>query len=158
MTEETYKEALERARLELANALAQRDSWNLKIVRMQGLVKALSTRVAERENAEEYEVEANRYVNLMQAIEAIINQENGPMAPLQVREALTNHGYDLSSYANPMAMVHQTLRRLSEQGKIRAFPNGLYLRGFMLDHLFHGIEKRSSQRQTVGGLTRRRPK
>lgn len=158
MTEEAYKEALDRARLELANALAQRDNWNLKIVRMQGLVKALSTRVAERKIAEESEVEANRYVNLMQAIEAIINQGNGPMAPLQVREALTNHGYDLSCYANPMAMVHQTLRRLSEQGKIRAFPNGIYLRGFMFAHLSHGIEKPSPQRQAAGRLRRRRPK
>ena len=137
MNSEHYKQALEQARRELANAITQRDTWNLQIIRAQDLVQSLAAKVAEEENAERYQAEVNAYVDLMQAIEAIVNGAPGPVTPIEVRDGLTFYGYDLSHYANPMAMVHQTLKRLTADRHIQALPDGRYLRNLILANPVH---------------------
>ncbi len=133
MNEQNYKQTLDEARKELANAIGQRDYWNLQIVRLQDLVRALSSLVSDHEKLKEYDAEIQKYVDIMQAVEAVINRADHHLTPLNVREQLVFYGYDLSHFANPMAMIHQTLKRLTAQGRTRLLRDGLYGKVAALD-------------------------
>jgi hypothetical protein len=45
-----------------------------------------------------------------------------PMTPTEVRDRLAAIGVDLSGYANELAAIHTTLKRLNEAGEIRLIP------------------------------------
>jgi hypothetical protein len=72
--------------------------------------------------------ELQNYVELAPAIEALVKRSPTPITPLQVRDILLSYGYDIGRYANPMAMIHQTLKRLSAGSRIKALPGGQYTR------------------------------
>jgi len=128
-----YKQILQQARVDLANAIQQRDHWNLEIMRLQQVVNAFAVAANDAERQEQEYAEWQNYVELTQAIEALVNSSQAPLSPLQVRDGLMMYGYNIGHYANPMAMIHQTLKRLAENRRIRVFAGGLYTRGFMLE-------------------------
>jgi hypothetical protein len=45
-----------------------------------------------------------------------------PMTPPEVRDRLLAIGFDLSSYANELAVIHTVLKRLNEAGEVRIIP------------------------------------
>ncbi len=45
-----------------------------------------------------------------------------PMTPPEVRDRLLSIGFDLSSYANELAVIHTVLKRLNEAGEVRIIP------------------------------------
>lgn len=47
-----------------------------------------------------------------------------PMTAVDVRDRLLGIGFDLSSYANDLAVIHTVLKRLNEAGEVRLFPRG----------------------------------
>src|SRR5260370_27123700 len=128
MNGQIYKQHLEQARRELAYAVSQRDHWNLEILRLQQVVKALAISAVHAEQAERTNIEWQAYVELAQAIEALVNGSANPITPIQVRDALSFYGYDIARYSNPMAMVHQTLKSLASNGRIVELEDGRYTR------------------------------
>jgi hypothetical protein len=113
------KKSLEQARQQLAQSIQYRDYYNLEIIRYQNVVRALAVAVEDAENAERIAEETQHYVGIAQAIEAIINGSPSPVSALEVRDTLQFYGYDIGRYANPMAMIHQTLKRLVHDRRIR---------------------------------------
>ena len=128
MSKQTYEQSLEQARGELANAVRERDRWSLEILRLQSLVKALAATSRKDERIDQMNAELQNYVELPAAIEALVKRSPMPITPLQVRDSLMSYGYDIGRYANPMAMIHQTLKRLSADRRIKALPGGQYTR------------------------------
>lgn len=128
MNSTDYKQALERARHDLAHAIQQRDSWNLKIVQAQNAVRSMSAMVANAEVAEEVEREMQKQVGIAQAIEALVNGADHPLIAAEVREGLLFYGYDIDRYQNPVSMIQQTLQRLAQAGRIKQHAGGRFSR------------------------------
>jgi hypothetical protein len=124
MTSENYRQALESARRDLANAIRQRDAWNLKIVQAQYAIRSLSAMVLNAERAEAQNLEMQKQIGIAQAIEALVNGSPSPINAVAVREALVVYGYDIERYRNPVSLIAQTLERLAAAGKIRKVTAG----------------------------------
>jgi hypothetical protein len=121
MVRKDYEQAIGQARRDLANAVFQRDFYNLEILRLQQVVNALAVSASNAEIQERVNEEWQVFVELTQAIEAIVNGSFNPISPIEVRDTLVFYGYNIGRYANPMAMVHQTLKRLVADGRIGEF-------------------------------------
>jgi hypothetical protein len=119
MTSGNYRQSLERARRDLANAIQHRDFWNLKIVQAQNAVRSLSAMVLSAEKVEAETLEMQKQIGIAQAIEALVNGSPVPISAVEVREGLIFYGYDIDRYANPVSMINQTLERLATGGKVR---------------------------------------
>jgi hypothetical protein len=52
----------------------------------------------------------------------ILRRAQEPMTAIDVREALTNWGFDMSKYANDLSAIHTVLKRLNKAGEIRFVP------------------------------------
>ncbi|HEY3884968.1 MAG TPA: hypothetical protein VGL62_07160 [Vicinamibacterales bacterium] len=52
----------------------------------------------------------------------LILRSGVPMTPVDVRDRLLAIGFDVSKYANDLAAVHTTLKRLNESGEARFIP------------------------------------
>lgn len=128
MTSNDYRQALERARRDLAHAIQQRDHWNLKIVQAQNAVRSMSAMVANAEAIEDQQREMQKQIGIAQAIEALVNGADHPLTAAEVREGLIFYGYDIDRYANPVSLIHQTLSRLAQAGRIKGFANGTFTR------------------------------
>ena len=137
MSAQTYKQHLEQARRDLANAVQQRDHLNLEILRLQQVIKALAISAVHAEQAERINIEWQAYVELAQAIEALVNGSPNPITPTEVRDGLSFYGYDIARYSNPMAMIHQTLKTLANNGRIRALGGGRYTRTALYNALLN---------------------
>lgn len=137
MTDETYTQALRKAKAQLIRAIQEREKLDLEIARLNQLVKALS---AELETDKPTRFDAMEEtlasgVGFTDVIKSIVNRSEKPMTPKHVRDMVVMSGYDLSRYANPMAMIHQTLKRLAEQNRIREFSDGTYGRTALYEAL-----------------------
>lgn len=123
-----YRNALEKARRDLAFAIAERDQWNLKIVKAQNAVRSMAAMLANAETTDEYERGLQKQVNIGQAIEALVNGAAEPIGHVEVRQGLNLYGYGIEGYANPTSLIQQTLQRLAEAGRIRDVGDGRYTR------------------------------
>jgi hypothetical protein len=137
MTSDNLRAALEDARQQLANAVHKQNEWNFEVNRLQNLVRTLSTSIHTAEKAEAWQQEMQYQMSIGQAIEGLVNGSASPLSPMEVKENLLFYGYDINRYANPAALVHQTLKRLAEAGRIREF-RGRYMRNDFNQWLFTG--------------------
>jgi hypothetical protein len=127
MTSANLKAALEEARQHLANAVQELHKWNFEVYRLQGLVKTLAANIHDAEKAEAIQQWQQYQLTISEAIESIVNNSSASLAASDVKDNLLFYGYDINRYSNPAALVHQTLRRLAEAGRIREF-RGRYMR------------------------------
>lgn len=118
MTSADLKLSLEQAKRELLVTVQARDHWNMEIVRLQNLVKALAASVATTERSEKLAEAMQFQLGITEAVEAFVNQSPDPVTPIEVRNGLLLQGYQVGRYANPLAVVHQSLRRLAAAGRI----------------------------------------
>lgn len=119
MTSGEFTQALEEARRQLATAIQERDRWNLEVVRLHNLVRTLAFNAQNAQRAEEVQHEIQHQIGIAQAIESFVNGARNPISPVEVRDGLLFYGYDIGRYANPLALIHQTLKRLVAAGRIR---------------------------------------
>ncbi len=134
MTSKSYKIALTQAQKELAETVHKRDYLNLEIVRLQNLVKGLALSAEKSEKTEQMAEVMKHQLGITQIIKAILNQSSEWLSPVQVRDELRRMGFELSHYANPMALIHQSLIRLAADGRIRCV-NGTYARGEFMEKI-----------------------
>jgi hypothetical protein len=57
------------------------------------------------------------------AIRFLLTNSKLPLSPTQIRTELMDKGFDLSSYSNAMAVIHNTLKRLDSQGELMTVKN-----------------------------------
>jgi hypothetical protein len=63
-------------------------------------------------------------IGLTEAIRIVVRSHMGKrMTPVEIRSGLLNIGFDLSKYRNPLATIHITLRRLSDNHEIKMGAN-----------------------------------
>jgi len=121
MSSENLKAALEDARQQLADAVRRQHELGFEVNRLQHLVQTLAASVFNAERLEQMHREMQYQLSITQAIEGLVNGATDPLTPGDVIANLRVYGYDIDRYANPIALVHQTLRRLAEAGRIKEF-------------------------------------
>ena len=119
---DAYRVAFQKAEADLINAIKQRDTWNLEIARLQQLVKSLAVAAGSSVRVELLEGQ----LGLSDLVQSVVCNSARQMTAIEVRDAIVKSGYDLSGYANALALIHQTLKRLAAKGTIRNAGNGRY--------------------------------
>jgi len=66
-------------------------------------------------------------MRLTSAIRQLLAVSIAPMRPPDVRTALADQGFNLSQYANKLAVIHNTLGRLEKQGEALQVSGGWVL-------------------------------
>jgi hypothetical protein len=125
-----YKDALNKANQDLAEAISNRDRWTFEVARLQQLVASLTAMTATSNTNPG--VDALKAVMSEVGLQEIIltcvrNSCPTPLSATEVRNQIRLGGLaDLSKYANPLAVIHGALKRLVAQHKIREVPEGKY--------------------------------
>jgi hypothetical protein len=52
------------------------------------------------------------------AIRQLLNEARTPLTPTEIRDKLMVRGVGLANYVNPLAVIHNTLKRLERQGEL----------------------------------------
>jgi len=61
---------------------------------------------------------------LTDACRAVLRSAKIPMTPADVRDRLTGIGFEIAGYANPLAAIHTTLKRLAEAEELKVAVSG----------------------------------
>ncbi len=110
MTGENYELALADAQAQLANAIAERDQWNVRVIQLQAAIRVLSNLLGQQMQAE---------AGLTDAVRAVLHNAQGQwVTAALVRDRLIQWGYDLSGYKNPLGFIHTILQRLVQSGEV----------------------------------------
>jgi hypothetical protein len=126
MESSDYRKALDAARAEIQEILAQRTQLDERLNQLKKIVDALSALLEEVPSTESF-VEVlgvgitqldRRDVGISDAIRQILSYSQVPLSPTGVRNELTKRGFILAEYANPLAVIHNTLKRLLAQDEI----------------------------------------
>jgi len=138
MTSDTYQAALQKAKAELIGAIQERDRLNLEIARLQQLVDSLQTTLDP--STKEARVAEN--VGFTELVLGLVNRSGVALTAGHIRQLFVLSGFDLKHYSNPLALIHQTLKRLAEQRKIRDLGNGTYKRHALYEALLNSEPKK----------------
>src|SRR5215469_1879430 len=129
-----YDSALQKASEDLAAAIQERDRWNLEVARLTHLVVSLSTAAGVAPLAST----KKGGVGFTEVVLAVVTRSPQAMSAQDVRNAMVAFGHDLSSYSNPLAHIHQTLKRLATQGRIVEV-DGAYKRTALYETLLKAV-------------------
>lgn len=127
MTHENYKLALDTAREELQEVLNKQTELNRRAMELKKSIEVLSGLCEENPAVRDAALEALEQMMLPEfgitaGIRAILLEaDNNGIIPssTDIRDLLLKRKFDLSEYANAMAVIHNTLNRLEKQGEIQ---------------------------------------
>ena len=111
MSVEQYRRALEAAAKEYETLGAERQRIDQRLGELAQSIATLSRLCG---------VTSNVGWGLTDACRTVLRSAGVPMTPSDVRDRLAGIGVDLSGYANAMAAVHTTLKRLNDAGELRS--------------------------------------
>src|SRR2546428_13051899 len=106
MYDVNLEKLLEDTKRELQQAIKERDTLNIRIVKLQGDLKALHRLIFRDVLANNARREQEAVVGLTDAIRSIINIKAVPLKAAEVKSALELMGFDLTGFSNPSAAVH----------------------------------------------------
>lgn len=124
--QDVYARALEAAEKELATLRQERQKIDDRIVKLEHTVEGLFA-VCEEQGIEvpahlakaaAFSGEDVSGLGLTNAVRKVLAAQKTPITPTQVRDALVKSGMDLSKYSNAMVAIHNTLKRLFDQGEV----------------------------------------
>jgi hypothetical protein len=106
-----FKQTLETARRTRDELIKKRTEIDRELMQQSRVIAAVSEILGETADSD---------IGITEATLVVIRGADEPMAPTQVRDELRRIGYDIDSFSNPMASLHQVLKRLEEKGEIWA--------------------------------------
>jgi ABC-type transporter Mla subunit MlaD len=112
MTEEQrkqFKQTLETARRTRDELAQKRTAIDRELMQQSRVIAAVSELLGETIDSD---------IGITEATLMVIRAASEPMTPTQVRDELRKIGYDIDSFSNPMASLHQVLKRLEDKGEI----------------------------------------
>jgi hypothetical protein len=118
MVNTDVKKLLEESKQELAELLRQRDLLNVAIIQREERVRGLSA-IALRDQLTQGQKDAKQpLIGITEAIRSVLRLKNKPMTAPEVKADLEMMGYHFKGFSNPSAMVHNTLKRMAENGEL----------------------------------------
>lgn len=118
MTDSQYSEALQRAVSERDEWVAKRSECDQRIALLTRTIDALSALSGTTADSKGLPQENLDDVGITEAIRTILSQSVMPMTAPQIRDALIDRGYDTDRYASILTVIHNTVKRMYEQGEI----------------------------------------
>jgi hypothetical protein len=133
MSPADYKAALDAAHTEIGELLQQRTKLDDRLTQLKNTVDALSLLLKDTTPAvddgfskaygqlvgvEGLAAPGAGDMGISDAIRQILCGSQVPMSPTGIRNELAKRGFSLATYANPLAVIHNTLKRLMAQGEI----------------------------------------
>jgi len=109
-----FKESLGVARETRDELVLERTKIDRELMQQSKVIAALSELLGESIDSD---------IGITEATLLVIRAANGPATPIQIRDELRKIGYDIDSFSNPMASLHQVLKRLEDKGEIREVKN-----------------------------------
>src|ERR1700752_4024933 len=104
MSDNTYQEALNKAEQELSEALADRETLNIRISKLQNTIKSLNELCGKSEEIPQ--IQNFKGLGLSEAILKLLKAHPAGLTPTGIRDALERRGFDISEYANILASIH----------------------------------------------------
>jgi len=128
--QKVYVEALATARKELASEREEQKKREAHIAALEQTVKSLAAICEDQETPIPPNLpmpseltEDVTGLGLTDAIRKVLSSHRIEMTPTEIRDALVDNGMDLSKYANQMVPIHNTLKRLYDQGELARSKN-----------------------------------
>ena len=119
MNNESYSKALEDARAEMAGTLRMRSRIDARLTQLKSTIEVLSALLEGPPKPDQDDsLEILDSVGISEAIRQVLRETGDSLTPNQVKAKLTEANFDLSKYANPSAVIHNTLKRLEAQGEV----------------------------------------
>jgi hypothetical protein len=110
MSDEDYRRALEAAVREYEALGEQRQQIDRRLAELAQTMSTLSRLCG---------IVPTVSVGLTDVCRLALRGAGVPLTPLEVRDRLKSFGFDLTRYANDLAAVHTTLKRLNDAGELR---------------------------------------
>jgi hypothetical protein len=110
MSIEEYRRALEAAAKEYEALGAERQRLDRRLGELAQTISTLSRLCG---------LVPTVHLGLTDACRMILRSVGLPMTPVEIRDRLKAIGFDLSKYANDLAAVHTTLKRLNDAEELR---------------------------------------
>jgi len=126
--------ALEAAHQKLSDLLSERATIDKEIVDWKRVIDSLLA-VSESEDTDPAVVEVSAFVEgkpgkqtvkFTDGVRMVLQQNSNREIPIsvpEIRDQLTNLGFDFAKYAQPLVPIHNTMKRLEEQGEVRPLKN-----------------------------------
>jgi hypothetical protein len=119
MVEYDYQAALQAARQELGQLIQQREVISIRIMQLERTVQGLATLAGQTQIAQQ-----SFRMDLTDAIVIALRNAAQPMSAVEIRDMLVAMGVQFARFSNPMAALHNALRRLLQKGLIIEFTGG----------------------------------
>jgi len=130
MRKADYRKALHSAREEFDKLIHERAELDSRIVRLKQTIAGLIGLCSDDKTAQTLRHVAPlppRFMRLTSAIRQLLAESTSPMRPPDLRNALLGRGFNITQYANKLAVIHNTLSRLEKQGEVIQVPDGWIL-------------------------------
>ena len=119
-----YHRTLYKAQQDLARLLVKRQQLDQKIARRHAVVTNLQNLCAEM-NQKTFDQRVDRVIKkdlktgITQSARVILEETFFPMTPSELLRSIEARKYNLTRYANPLAVIHTVLKRLLQSGEVR---------------------------------------
>lgn len=114
MAKTEYVKALDAAVKEYEQVLAQQATLEARISQLRQSILHL-TKLCGYEPTVPF--------GLTEACRLVLQNAPAPLTAVGIRERLHHMGFDLDRYANPLAAIHTTLKRMAEAGEAEPSPD-----------------------------------
>jgi hypothetical protein len=127
MTTKNYHRTLFEAKQDLARCLVKRQKIDHKVARLQAVISNLENLCAELdqkgfEKRVERVIKADLTVGITESARIILKENFFPLTASELKESIEARKHNLSTYSNPLAVIHTVLKRLVLSGEVRVVP------------------------------------
>ena len=112
---DSYKAALDKAKADWDALTMKEREIAFRKAQLKETIKALSALCGALPDVNAF--------SLSDAIRLVIHSTNEGVSPIEIRAKLSQLGYDLSKYKNPLASIHTALNRMAETEEIVHMPD-----------------------------------
>jgi hypothetical protein len=122
MNRDEYLRTLEAVEQEIEKLLSDRSRIDLRLMQLKTTAESLRALLG----IEGLDVKIDGIVSelgITDAIREVLASSKIPLSPSVIKSELVNRGVDLSRYANPAAVIHNTLTRLEKQHEVARVQN-----------------------------------
>jgi hypothetical protein len=125
MNLQSYKQAYQAAHAEMTDLLGKRTALDRRLGQVKNTMEALRALLdvpGNRVPLDRCETEDGKIVpmGISNAIRQVLCEMNVPMSPSEIKAALLQRGFEMQGYANPLAVIYNTLKRLHKQEELTA--------------------------------------
>jgi hypothetical protein len=122
MNHDEYLRTLEAVEQEIAKLLSDRSQIDLRLMQLKTTAESLRALLGiERLDSKIDGIVSE--LGITDAIREVLASSKIPLSPSVIKSELVNRGVDLSRYANPAAVIHNTLTRLEKQHEVARVQN-----------------------------------